>query len=167
MSLSALAVLRHGEEDPKQPCLSRLGQQQVLSTAGQLAACSFSRSVLVLFSTRGRCIHSAGIVQALLNAPARAAEILVWDDQKFRPDEDIDQVVELVQSHAESFDLIVLVTHDPLMFSMPVVVPRLIWGEKLQVDHPCQDSQHGEIILMPWNKPPTQVFRKLSPILTF
>ena len=154
MPLQGVVIVRHGHEDRENCCSSEDGQRQMFSLGGQLRVLTLGFKTLILFSTRPRAIHSAGILQGVLGTSAIPTPLLVWDDDKRPENEDIDALLALIRSFESQYDLLILVTHLMYLNILPGRIAKEVWHKDLPPGFDSlADFNYGTGLLMPWGSP--------------
>ena len=127
--MKTLIVARHGDYQSLGGGLSEYGRSQI-AKLGEALQDVANGTILVLNSTAPRAAESAAILAKLFNAPSEGHKFL-WSgsDAGF---ENNSAARELVESHAELFDTIIMVTHFEYVERFPAYWCEHVLGVKLE-----------------------------------
>ncbi|MDD5043709.1 MAG: histidine phosphatase family protein [Patescibacteria group bacterium] len=138
--MDKLIIVRHGDYDSGAH-LSNLGCEQMKALAEKLKTVVNGSSVCILTSPIGRALESAEILNSVFNVGCEQHKVL-WSES--RHPEDFPVALDLVRSHKDRAEVLILVTH----YEYAEGFPRYFAKEELDVQLRSESIQKGEALVI-------------------
>lgn len=139
-----LILVRHGDYDQDLQ-LSNFGRNQMSQLAERLRRDIDGVNTRLMSSPADRAIESAKVIGEALNLEVEEHEIL-WSDNTHP--EDVEGVLQLISSHEDGTEVLILVTHFeyllmlPFAYGMKIFSPSVEKGEALIIDRDQERVVH-------------------------